>query len=63
MDEIMRMVYRAIALDFFASGNTKNRKYIHEAEVQGDDPVAFPKGKVVKITVQYINEEDIVEDE
>ena len=62
MDEIMRMVHRAVALDFLASGSRKFRRFIREEEVQIDDPVKFPVGKMVKITVEYVDENINIED-
>jgi len=65
MREIIRKILIAIALDFFCStSGTKSvyRKYIHEEEMQGDDPVKLPTGKVIKITVEYFDEDKIKED-
>jgi hypothetical protein len=65
MREIIRKILIAIALDFLSSSSGTGsvyRRYIHEEEMQGDDPVKLPAGKVVKITVEYFDENKIKED-
>ena len=58
MYDSFRLVLAGAARDFLEGGVTRSRYYFRADDLEVDDPVTLPNGKVILVTFEYIDEPD-----
>lgn len=60
MDDTQRLVMAGLARAFLDSKLTRTESFFRAEDLEVDDPVSLPEGNVVKITIEYVAEAEVM---
>jgi len=58
MHESIRLILAGVVRQFVIDEAVKSTHYFREDDLAGDDPVALPPGRIIKVTIWYVDEDE-----